>query len=183
MNKHIPLAISKRFSCIELIKTKSINYIFCGIEEGEAKIIRVRPYPTKVFQGIGGENIKLLSTQDKLLKVQDKEWFPAILEHNIFIEEDTTYVVVIENEYVPLIDYRSGKVMDNIDIDKVVTNISQIWLELKSLNLYHNDIAIRNICYDQYRDRYILIDYENISNEPDNFSPTILREELNRIYD
>lgn len=86
------------------------------------------------------------------------------LEHIYNIFETNKYTIIVSKKVIPLIINNKINQNHKIDFDKLYNEISNLIVEFKNDNYFHNDISLDNIGYDNILDKYILYDFDKFSN-------------------
>ena len=181
----IPLRIKNSFTSIKLIKKTQDFFIFSGKENKtkELRIIKMLAIPSYLNKEMFDLFNHLLLTRN-FIKGLKEEYAPKLYEYFEIEESNMKFVVSIEKIYEEIIKYRSKEVNKYlINPDKMRIDITAILTDLHSEGKEHGDIAIRNICLDTERDKYILIDWNEGSKNSETSTLEYELESLHQILD
>ena len=95
--------------------------------------------------------------QTNLTLVQSINGFVKILD--VYPEFNT----IVYEKIDPIVDTTLFKVKETVDAKRLMNDIFQLLVDLKSSNLYHRDLTLDNIGYSAIKDKYLVYDFETLA--------------------
>ena len=92
------------------------------------------------------------------------------------------YTIIISKKIIPLFVNSSLNPILNIEIEEINFMIGSLINEINQNGLYHNDIRVDNMGYDQYTQEYILFDFDKSKYEFNGYNKRIKTIDNDDLY-
>lgn len=98
-------------------------------------------------------NLQIIQSIDGFVKILDL--YPEF--NTIVYEKIEPIIDILTNDNVKF------KVKETVDVKRLMNDVFQLLVDMKSKNLCHRDLTLDNIGYSKLKDKYLVYDFETIA--------------------